>query len=339
LHSKLEAVAGGSSRRQQQEAGKLEIHFLKRFNQERLPFLLPCSIFLILQQIKKISNMKKYFLFLLIPFFFACGREARKQAEALQARNDSLMAQTMQKDEAINEFIASINDIQGSLDTIKMKENIINLSTDRGSELKLSAKEQIKSDIQTIYSLMQKNKETLASLSKKLKNSTLKIDQLQKMVTRLEKELADKTAEIENLRARLAKLNADFEQANLKIDDLSGQVRTQGQQIQDQTKTIETQDEELNTAYYIIGNAKELKKNGVVKSGDILADFNKELFTKIDVRKVTEISILSKKAKLLSSHPSNSYKFSGDKKVIQALQILDYKSFWSSSRYLVIQVD
>jgi chromosome segregation ATPase len=220
-----------------------------------------------------------------------------------------------------------------------MKENIINLSTDRGSELKLSAKEQIKSDIQTIYSLMQKNKETLASLSKKLKNSTLKIDQLQKMVTRLEKELADKTAEIENLRARLAKLNADFEQANLKIDDLSGQVRTQGQQIQDQTKTIETQDEELNTAYYIIGNAKELKKNGVVKSGDILADFNKELFTKIDVRKVTEISILSKKAKLLSSHPSNSYKFSGDKKVIQALQILDYKSFWSSSRYLVIQVD
>jgi len=29
------------------------------------------------------------------------------------------MAQTMQKDEAINEFIATVNDIQGTLDTIK----------------------------------------------------------------------------------------------------------------------------------------------------------------------------------------------------------------------------
>ena len=49
--------------------------------------------------------MKKYFLLLLIPVFVAsCGREAKKKAEELQARTDSLMTQTMQKDEAINEF-------------------------------------------------------------------------------------------------------------------------------------------------------------------------------------------------------------------------------------------
>ena len=91
--------------------------------------------------------MKKYLILLMIPLLFACGRSAKKEAEALKAQNDSLMAQTMQKDEAINEFIATVNDIQGTLDTIKMKENIINLSTDKAGELKLSAKEQIKSDI------------------------------------------------------------------------------------------------------------------------------------------------------------------------------------------------
>ena len=62
--------------------------------------------------------MKKYFLLLLVPFVIACGREAEKKAQDLQAKNDSLMSQTLQKDEAINEFIASINDIQGTLDTI-----------------------------------------------------------------------------------------------------------------------------------------------------------------------------------------------------------------------------
>ncbi len=283
--------------------------------------------------------MKKYFMLLLIPVIFACGRAAEKKAQELQSKTDSLLSQTMQKDEAINEFIRSINDIQGTLDTIKQKENIINLTTDRGGEMKISAKEQIKNDIQTIYSLMQKNKETIAALSKKLKNSTLKVDELNKMVERLNKDLATKAAEIEDLRVRLAKLNAAFEVANLKIDTLSRTVKDQSSQINNQTQTIAAQDEAINTAYYVIGTNKELKKSGIIKSGEILADFNKTLFTKIDVRNVTEISILSKKAKVLSVHPSSSYKFSGDKKIIQALQIIDYKAFWANSKYLVIMVD
>jgi chromosome segregation ATPase len=283
--------------------------------------------------------MRKYLVLLMIPLFLACGREAKKQAEDLKSRNDSLMSQTMQKDEAINEFIRSINDIQGTLDTIKMKENIINLTTDRGGELKLSAKDQIKNDIQTIYGLMLKNKETVAALSKKLKNSSLKVDELQKMVERLNKDIASKAAEIEDLRLRLAKLNSSFEMANLKIDTLSRTVKTQSSTISDQDQTIAAQDEALNTAYYVIGSNKELKKNGIIKSGEILSDFNKDLFTKLDVRKMTEISILSKKAKLLSNHPSSSYKFVGDKKLVQSLQILDYKAFWANSKYLVIVVD
>jgi len=284
--------------------------------------------------------MKKYFLLLLIPVFVAsCGREAKKKAEELQARTDSLMNQTMQKDEAINEFVRSINDIQSTLDTIKMKENVINLSTERGGELKQTAKDQIKTDIQTIYSMMLQNKAQLVKLSKKLKAANMKVDELQKMVSRLEADIASKTAQLEDLREKLAKMNIKFEAASLKIDTLSKTVNEQGQKINDQTQTIAAQEEALNTAYYVIGTSKDLKKNGVVKKSDVLADFNKELFTKIDIRQVTEISILSKKAKILSSHPSASYKFTGDKKVIQALQILDYKAFWSNSKYLVIMVD
>ena len=102
--------------------------------------------------------MKNYLFFLMIPLFLACGHAAKEKAKALQAKNDSLMNQTIQKDEAINDFIRSINDIQGTLDTIKMKENVINVSTGKGGELKLSAKDQIKDDIMTIYDLMQRNK-------------------------------------------------------------------------------------------------------------------------------------------------------------------------------------
>jgi len=284
--------------------------------------------------------MRKYLILLMIPLLFACGRSAKKEAEALKARNDSLMAQTMQKDEAINEFIASINDIQGSLDTIKMKENVINLSTDKTGELKLSAKDQIKSDITAIYGMMEKNKKQLADLMHKLKASNLKVTELQKLVDRLQKDITSKNAEIESLRDKLAKMNITIEAANLRVDTLNGVVRKQSSAIKDKEQTIAAQDAALNTAYYILGTAKELKKNGVIGKGDkILGDFNKDLFTKIDIRKVTEISILSKKATVVSNHPTSSYKLVGDKKIIQSLQILDYKAFWTNSKYLVIIVN
>jgi chromosome segregation ATPase len=284
--------------------------------------------------------MKKYLLLLLIPVFFACGRSAKKEAEALKARNDSLMTQSLQKDEAINDFVASINDIQNTLDTIKMKQNIINLSTGRPSELKLSAKEQIKSDIETIYSLMMKNKQEIASLNKKLRNANMKVDELQKLVARLQKDVNAKNTEIDALRDKLAKMNIIIETNNLKLDTLNNVVKTQTRQIRDQSQTLANQEMALNTAYYIIGKSKELKKNKITGNGDkLLADFNKDLFTKIDIRKTLEISILSKKARVLSNHPTTSYKLTGDKKIIQSLQINDYKAFWSNSRFLVIVVE
>jgi len=288
--------------------------------------------------------MKKYILLLMIPLFFACGREARKQAENLQSVNDSLMNQTLQKDEAINDFIASINDIQSTLDTIKMKENIISLSTDRGGELKVTAREQIKSDIQTIYSLMQKNKQTLRDLQAKLKSSGMQVAELQKLIDRINGELTLKNAEIEELREKLAKLNITVDEANLQIEGLNETVKSQSEKISTQTQVIDEQTTALNTAYYIIGTAKDLKAKEVIK-GDILKgkvlmdDFKKENFTRIDIRKTTEIPILSKKAEVLSNHPTTSYKLTGDKKMVQALQITDPKAFWGVTKYLVIVTD
>ena len=288
--------------------------------------------------------MKKYLILLLIPVFFACGRQAKKDAVALKTQNDSLMTQSLQKDEALNDFIAAVNDIQSTLDTIKMKENIIALSTDRGGELRVSAKNQIKSDIQTIYALMLKNKQTLQGLQKRMKGSKVQVAELQKLVDRINKEITLKNAEIEELRGKLVKMNITVDEANLMIDDLSQTVQSQTDKISNQSQKIEDQTAKLNTAYYIIGTAKDLKKKGVIK-GDflkgkvILDDFNKGDFTRIDIRKTTEIPILSKKANVLSKHATSSYKLTGDKKLVQALQITDPKSFWGVTKYLVIITD
>jgi hypothetical protein len=283
--------------------------------------------------------MKKYMILLLIPFMFACGREAKQKVVELQARTDSLVQQTAQKDSAINDFMGSVNDIQGLLDSIKTRENLITASTEKMGEMKPNMKAKMRSDITAIYDLILKDRQKLEVMSRKLKNSNVKLTELQKMVDRLQQDIAAKDTELASMREELGKMNIAVNTANLKIDTLTNVVQTQGQEISQKTNVINEQTTALNTAYYYLGTAKQLKDNKIIKSGKILPDFNRALFTKVDITTITEIPVQNKKVKVLSNHPTTSYKLSMDGKIVKAIVITDMKAFWSNTKYLVVQVD
>ena len=78
----------------------------------------------------------------------------------------------------------------------------------------------------------------------------------------------------------------------------------------------------------------------ILKSGDVLRETNANLdyFTKADMRELTTVNTYAKKAKLLTTHPSDSYKLEKDANKQYVLTITDANKFWSVSRYLVIQV-
>ena len=68
------------------------------------------------------------------------------------------------------------------------------------------------------------------------------------------------------------------------------------------------------------------------------SDVDVSAFKKIDIRQVTQIQVDSKNAKILSSHPSNSYSIRVDKaNKSSVITILDEVAFWSLTRYLVIE--
>ena len=68
------------------------------------------------------------------------------------------------------------------------------------------------------------------------------------------------------------------------------------------------------------------------------SNFNKEYFTKIDIRIDKEIKLYSKSAEILTSHPAGSYTLQRDANKQYVLRITNPDSFWSTSKYLVIQV-
>ncbi|MDB4534467.1 hypothetical protein N9242_06290, partial [Vicingaceae bacterium] len=109
------------------------------------------------------------------------------------------------------------------------------------------------------------------------------------------------------------------------------------------------QEDELNTAYYCYGSAKELEGQGVVskkggfigigKTAKLSDDFNKEYFTKVDISIINHIDLMSKKVKIVTNHPSDSYKIEGEDGSAEKLVILDSEAFWSASKYLVMVVE
>lgn len=283
--------------------------------------------------------MKKlFYLVALLPLAFGCG--GNKQ-EGLLTAEDSLRAISggqkvliMEQDSSIQSFIRGFNEIQDNLDIIKEKQKIVTASS-KDVETRKSKEEQIIADIQAIYDAMNKNKQRLASMKTKLSESKNQNAELEKFITRLTAEIEAKDLQIEDLRTQLEQMNVTMTNLNINYEEAKQES---------QVKT-----EKLNTAFYAFGTAKELTANGVLtKEGGFIGlgkiqkmkdDFNKNYFTKIDISTTNTIVLGAKKAKLITTHPSSSYKIEGADGKAEKLQITNAEEFWSTSKYLVIVVE
>jgi hypothetical protein len=295
-------------------------------------------------------QFRNYFLMKLLIVVFAiamiasCQSKQPADVQALQHLNDSLMHVNAQMASETNEYLASMNEIESNFDKVKQMENYIqiNKSTENGNQ---DMRAKINDDILLMTDILKKNKEQIATLTHKMGRSGIKIRELQKKVERLNAMLNEKIELIQSLSNELQIKDAAIADLNKNVDNLNQDVSNLKTQTQTQQEQITAQDEKIYTGWYVFGTTKELKEQKILTSGGFLSpvkvlqkDFNKEYFVKIDIRQVKSIPLYSKKAKILTNHPQNS--FSLDKPDGNyILTIKDFKEFWSVSRYLVIQVD
>jgi hypothetical protein len=112
-----------------------------------------------------------------------------------------------------------------------------------------------------------------------------------------------------------------------------------------QGRTISNQDRELHLAYYCFGTKKELKEQEILTGGGLFSktkalqgNFNRDYFLAVDTREKTEIQLFTRKAKIHSNHPGNSYTYIKDPNGNLTLVVVEPELFWSLSKYLVIEV-
>jgi len=290
--------------------------------------------------------MKKLPFILVAVFLFVSCQQ--KKIDRMQEVQDSLQQVAANKDSAITDFIGTMNQIQANLDSIKKLEEIVDIESQSTSEPQSTTRNKILRDLAMINELLKINRDLIDSQQKKINLSSYKAKEMQEMLNMMSNQLETKDAEIVALQDELQQLRLNITNLNQNLTEVQQRSQEQARLLEEKTSTIDQQVSALNTAYYVFGTPKELVENGIVeKEGGFLGigrtlkfrkDFNPDLFTKIDIREVNEISLNSKKAKVITTHPADSYELTGDD-VVEKLVITDPKQFWETNKYLVIVVN
>lgn len=282
--------------------------------------------------------MKKLLLVACVAAFCLTGCNNGKNDSAAQntAQADSLNGIIAQKDSEINDLMGTLNEIEEGFQQISEAEHRLSLAKDGEG---VNKKQKLKEDIQFIADRMKQNRELIAKLQKQLANGTLKGAQLQKTIEGLQKQLEEKDAQLQTLREELDKKDIHIAALDETVNNLNTKTNRLTAESNQKTETINAQDKQIHTAWYVFGTKKELKEQSIIQDGKVMTgNFNKNYFTKVDIRNLSEIKLYSKSAKLLTTHPSSSYSLVRDANKQYTLRITNSQLFWSTSKYLVVLV-
>lgn len=268
--------------------------------------------------------------------FSACQEKKNAPDTVPVAQRDSLSRIIEQKENEINDMMATINDIEDGLREINAAEKRVSVARQgEGSNQKL----RIRENMEFIQSTMAQNRELVKKLQQQLRESSFKGDQLRRTIENLTTQLEEKEKMLQQLRAELEQKDIHIAEQAERIEGLNKNVSSLVEETTQKQQTINTQDKQLHTAWYVFGTKRELKEQNILRDGDVLrANFNKDYFTKIDIRIDKEIKLYSRSAKILTSHPASSYTLTQDANRQYVLRVTNPQQFWSTSKYLVVLV-
>lgn len=271
----------------------------------------------------------------------ACETQKEQQNATALTAEDSLQQILAQKESELNDMVSTLNEIQDGFRQINEAQGRISIERQKGEQNQRAA---IIEDMKLIQHTIRLNNDLIDNLRQQVKeaksNGSRLKQTLEATIASLTAQLEDLTKQAEDLRAQLAQKDIKIAEQGEEITNLKGNVSELSVQNETKARTVATQDKELNTAYYVFGTKRELKEQNILKNGEVLrtGDFNKDYFTRIDIRVDKIIKLYSKSARLMTTHPEGSYSLDKDAKGQYTLRITDPTRFWSVSKYLVITV-
>lgn len=282
--------------------------------------------------------MKKLlFLTVCLAALGGCKQEKAKiDADVALQTRDSLNRIITQRDNEINDMMATMNEIDEGFREINKAQGRVSLAKEGEGA---SDRQRLRENIQFIQSTMQQNRELIEKLKRQLRASSFKSEEFKKTIDNLTAQLQEKDRQLQQLRDELKSKDIHIAELDRRIDGLHDNVDNLARESSQKSQTISAQDKQLNAAWFVFGTKSELKAQGILAGGKVLqSNFNRDYFTKIDIRVDKEIKLYARSARLLTAHPSGTYTLQRDANKQYVLRVTNPQGFWSTSKYLVILV-
>ena len=263
-------------------------------------------------------------------FFLGSCVESSQKYKSLQARLDSLSTVHIMQNSEMESMLADLNDISAG-----MNENKDNSK----SKQQLN---QLKKDVQAITEAIASYKEQISKLEGKNKSQSA---EFKRLIAGLNAELDQRTQKLNEITKQLAEKNQQLAVKTEEVANLTENVEALDKANKSQQMTINEQDMAIHQGHYLIGNRKELKEAEVISRQGIFcppivsSQAQKADFTDLDIREMKVIPLNSKKAKLLSVHPADSYTLETGEDGNMTLKINDENNFWKQTKYLVVMIE
>lgn len=287
--------------------------------------------------------MKKSFILLGVGVLMlaSCSGNSKKLAEDSQ-RIAELSAEYAEANSFNDSLMLLMGDIYTGLDSINMQEGLL---YNMGSGESVDRRAEVRQNLANIKARLAANRALLDKMEAQVKASGKENGVLAKTISQLKDRIAKQDEKIAQLESELSAAKGQIDQLNTQVAETQEQVKTEtAAKEAAQAETVAAENA-ANTVYYAIGTNKELKKNGLLEkkflgqTKVLKGDFNESYFTKADKRSLSVIPTGSKKVKIWTNMPSDSYTIVENADKTKTIQITNPKAFWSMSPYLVIQVD
>jgi hypothetical protein len=275
----------------------------------------------------------------------------RSQIEQLTLQNENLSTTIEVRDSLVNEMTNTFDEIEQNLTFVRNKRSqMISVPQEGGK----NSKEILVADIKLMNEMLEESSKKIEELDKKLSASGAQIKSFKNKIAQLTKNIEEQDNLIQQLKAELEDRDYKISEMDRTIVQLKGDIaqkddsiQTKSQLIAEKSKTITEKENQLNKAYFVKGTASQLLKKGVIdkeggllgigKSKSISDNLNVNYFTQIDIRNANQLPINTKKARLISEHPVNSYKLVEENDKIAYLEIENPEEFWKLTKYAIVE--
>ena len=264
--------------------------------------------------------------------------------KSLQARLDSLSTVHIMQNSEMESMLADLNDISAGMQSLRDAERLLTLETINENKANSKSKQQLnqlKKDVQAVTEAIASYKEQISKLEGKNKSQSA---EFKRLIAGLNAELDQRTQKLNEITKQLAEKNQQLAVKTEEVANLTENVEALDKANKSQQMTINEQDMAIHQGHYLIGNRKELKEAEVISRQGIFcppivsSQAQKANFTDLDIREMKVIPLNSKKAKLLSVHPADSYTLETGEDGNMTLKINDENNFWKQTKYLVVMI-